>query len=249
MRLLRIPLVSAALALAVACSGDGMAPVPGADLFVTRYATVLPPDSAWYGRTYGAWSAAWWRWAYSIPVARNPLFDSTGALCGSGQREKVWFLAGIFNATGVAVRDACVIPKGRPIFIPILNGECSNVEGNGSTVPALSACAAAQMDLAANLSADIDGIPVPNIAQYRVQSPGGFGLRLPESNLLALFGFNAPAGTCFPQGGACVPYLSFADGYYLMLAPLGPGAHTLHVHGEIPAFSFALDVTYHLRAR
>lgn len=248
MRCLRIPIICAALSLA-ACAGESTAPAPGLDLSAVRTASVLPPDSAWYGRTYGEWSAAWWRWAYSIPVPVNPLFDSTGALCGSGQRGQVWFLAGIFNATGVAVRNSCVIPQGKPIFIPILNGECSNVEGNGGTVGLLMACAQAQMDLAANLSADIDGVPVTNIGQYRVQSPRGFGLTLPDNNVLKLFGYYAPAGSCSPPGPACVPYLSFADGYYLMLAPLGHGAHTLHVHGEIPAFSFALDVTYHLRAR
>ena len=43
----------------------------------------LPPGRPAYGKTYGAWSAAWWQWAYSIPVPSNPLFDSTGVLCGT----------------------------------------------------------------------------------------------------------------------------------------------------------------------
>jgi hypothetical protein len=248
MQRLRIPLIYAVLSLAAACNDAATAPPLGPQASAVRDFTVLPPGRPAYGKTYGEWSEAWWQWAYSIPVPANPLFDSTGSLCGTGQSGRVWFLAGIFNATGIAVRDSCVIPLGRPIFIPILNGECSNVEGNGSTVDNLRACAKGQMDLAANLSAEVDGVPVPDIAQYRVQSPTGFGLTLPENNLLQLFGFKAPAGSCLPQGEACPPYLSFADGYYLMLAPLGPGAHTLHVHGEIPAFGFALDVTYHLGA-
>jgi hypothetical protein len=37
-----------------------------------------------------------------------------------------------------------------------------------------------------------------------------------------------------------------ADGVHLMLAPLPPGPHTLHFHGEFPLFNFSLDITYYL---
>ena len=182
-------------------------------------------------------------------MSANPLFDETGALCGRGQSGKVWFLAGVFNASGTAVRDECEIPAGKALFVPILNGECSNVEGNGSSEAEWRACAAAQMALATDLSADIDGTPIRHVAQYRVQSPRAFGLRLPDNNILQLFGFDAPAGQCFPIGSSCVPYRSVADGYYLLLSPPRAGAHTIHVHGAIPAFGFTLDVTYHLKVR
>lgn len=96
---------------------------------------VLPVESRAFGRSYGEWSAAWWQWAYGIPVPVNPLFDETGARCGTGQSGKVWFLAGVFNASGTAVRNDCEVPTGTALFVPILNGECSNVEGNGTTEP------------------------------------------------------------------------------------------------------------------
>jgi hypothetical protein len=44
-------------------------------------------------------------------------------------------------------------------------------------------------------------------------------------------------GTYFP---------SVDDGYYVMIKPLAPGSHTLHFHGTVAAFGFALDITYHL---
>ena len=66
---------------------------------------VLPVELRAFGRSYGEWSAAWWQWAYGIPVPTNPLFDETGALCGNGQTGKVWFLAGVFNASGTAVPE------------------------------------------------------------------------------------------------------------------------------------------------
>ena len=133
--------------------------------------------------------------------------------------------------------------------MPILNGECSNVEGNGTTEAEWRACAAAQMDLATDLAAEVDGSPIRNITRYRVQSPNAFGLTLPEDNILQLFGFNAPAGRCFPTGPGCTRYRSVADGYYLLLPPQTAGAHTIHVHGAIPAFGFTLDVTDHLTVR
>src|SRR5260221_454754 len=37
-----------------------------------------------------------------------------------------------------------------------------------------------------------------------------------------------------------------SDGYWVMLAPLKPGAHTIHIRGGISAFGFEVNVTYHL---
>lgn len=209
-------------------------------------AGVLPAGSRPFGMTYGQWAGAWWQWAYGIPVPTNPLFDETGDNCGVGQQGPVWFLAGVFNTSGTAVRDNCVVPAGRALFIPILNAECSNVEGNGATADLLQACAQGILDGAASLALEVDGRPVQNLEAFRAHS-GGVGLELPDDNLLQLFGYDAPAGHCMPGSGVCVPYLSVADGFHVMLAPLPVGSHTIHFHAELPAFGFALDLTYHLR--
>ena len=50
------------------------------------------------------------------------------------------------------------------------------------------------------------------------------------------FGFSVPAGTYSPVVG---------DGYYVMLAPLSSGQHTLSFSGT--AGSFSLNVTYQLK--
>src|SRR5713101_9232359 len=55
---------------------------------------VLPPQSHAFGMTYGEWSAAWWQWAFSLPVDHHPLFDT--ADCSAGQSGKVWFLGASF---------------------------------------------------------------------------------------------------------------------------------------------------------
>src|SRR5438093_206116 len=116
-------LAAAALALLVATSlahAGGRNQNPG----------VLPINSTPYGKTYGEWSAEWWKWAYSLPVDQNPFFDETGCEHGAnGQSGPVWFLTGVVNVSGTAERG-CTVPAGKALFFPILNVECSTVEGN-----------------------------------------------------------------------------------------------------------------------
>ena len=202
---------------------------------------VLPPDSVVYGRTYGEWSAEWWQWAFSIPVATHPLFDKGD--CSVGQSGPVWFLGGSF----VSNKDvrSCTVPAGKMLFFPILNGEDSNVEESfnngcsdpifGSTIVGLRKCATAGQD-GLSVRATIDGFPISHIARnFRFQSPA-FSFTLPDDNLL-----KATTGNPYLAG----TYLSVGDGYYLMLAPLSQGNHSIHFHGSAPN-GFTLDVTYHL---
>ena len=84
----------------------------------------------------------------------------------------------------------------------------------------------------AAVSCEIDGTSVNNLSAYHTESPA-FGLNTTEGSLAAAFGFpvclNAP----------CVD-----DGFYLMLTPLTPGAHTIHftgINGD-----FVVDVTYNI---
>ena len=81
-------------------------------------AQVFPPQSHPYGHSYSEWSAAWWQWAYSIPVGVNPILDSTGENAAVGQDGPVWFLAG--NYGGETVREVSV-PAGKALFFPIMN--------------------------------------------------------------------------------------------------------------------------------
>jgi hypothetical protein len=65
----------------------------------------------------------------------------------------------------------------------------------------------------ATISCEIDGVPVRNLGQFRAQSPAA-PVILAENNMLGL-----PPG----QYGMIVD-----DGYYLILAPLSVGTHTIH---------------------
>ena len=122
---------------------------------------VLPPTALYAGKTYGQWSADWWKYVLAIPPERNPLNDETGARCAESQTGQVFFLVGTFTLTpgpggdvvATASRSQCTVPVGKAMLIPILNGECSTVEGNGTTESELRSCAKRQVDPAMNLAA------------------------------------------------------------------------------------------------
>jgi hypothetical protein len=157
---------------------------------------VLPPNSKPYGLSYGEWSAKWWQWAYSLPVNNHPLFDT--ADCGTGQSGKVWFLGASFVSTttpsgevvSIATRD-CTVPTGKALFFPIVNSEASTVEGNGATFEELLKNATMFQDFATNLSAEVDGVSIQKLNNYRVQSQLFTFGPLPDNNVLQSLGVGA----------------------------------------------------------
>jgi hypothetical protein len=225
----------------------------------------LPVQSNAFGQTYGEWSASWWQYAYSVPANKTPFLDGTGADFAANQSGKVWFLAGSFQSidpltgqvvqgTGteahpaVAVRDV-TLPTGKALFFPILNSEWDNLNPAGGpdtnfTVDQLRGFAKANADAATGMSLDVDNVHLDNAfikANFRVTSPV-FSYTLPDNNIVGV-----PPRSVSPAVG---------DGYYVMLAPLSAGDHTIHFTGTVPAASgqagpdgFGLDVTYHVHVQ
>ena len=203
---------------------------------------IFPVSSRPYGASYGEWAGRFWQWAASMPIDNHPLYDT--ADCSEGQSGPVWFLGSTFSPSvggggeilAYATRD-CDVPAGKALFVPIINSEASTLEGNGTTEAELSAAAKSFQDFAQNMSCEVDGFIVQNVNAFRVQSPLYTFGPLPDNNLFQSFGLVAPAGTTSA---------SVADGVHIMIAPLSVGSHTIHFKGEIPAFNFFVDVTYHL---
>lgn len=85
---------------------------------------------------YGKLAAKWWQWAekYGTPEDFG-LID-----CSKGQKGSVWFLAGTYVDAEPQER-ICIdpIPKGKSLFIPLINVEVSNNDcetfGGCPTVP------------------------------------------------------------------------------------------------------------------
>ena len=198
---------------------------------------VFPPASSPYGHTYGEWSAELWKQAINGPVEGNP-FVTGGCFELSGP---VWALA----APLATNTYSCTIPAGKALFVPSLTIECSSLEPpesgfHGDTEEEQAECASFWADHIVNLSIEIDGVPVQDLASYRVVSPQ-FSFTAPDPNILLV-----------PGGG---PGTAVADGYYVMLAPLSKGGHTIRIRGALhfsvaegDAFDFDLpsDATFHI---
>ena len=192
---------------------------------------VVRPDHKVAGKSYAEWAAEWWKWVLAIPADdHHPLKDEEGDDASRGQSGPVWFLGGVINVSGTAVRHS-VVPTGKFLFFPILNVECSTLEGppyHGDNEEQLRACAHSFGN--AVLTCEIDGRPVANLANFAVTSPL-FDFQVPANNVLGVAG---------PATGQAVD-----TGTYLMLRPLCPGQHTIHFRGVADS-GFTLDITYHL---
>ncbi len=207
---------------------DAASGLGGGGAASTDSSSVFTPSTSPYGQTYGQWSAAWWQWTFRVPRPENPLLDETGELASVGQSGPVWYLTGNFG--GTTMRTATV-PSDKGLFFPILTSVFWNGPGEHFTTEELRAFAAQEIDGATNLSLEIDGATFRHLDRHRVQSPE-FSFTLPPNNII-----NFRPGTYDP---------AVSDGYFVMLRPLPAGQHSIHFHGELPAFGFSLDVTYNL---
>jgi hypothetical protein len=184
---------------------------PGADPVRTR--VTVPAASL---------TAAWWQKF----TATEDFGKFEGCDTGTGQ---VIFLTGAVN-TGPVNRSCEEVPVGRSLLVPLINVECSKIEGNGSTYAELKACANGFVVDFTDMFLTIDGASVPNPSRFRVQS-GLFYFTSVEDNVM-----NVPA-----SGG---PTPSVSDGYWAQIGPLSAGRHTVTFGGTY--FDFILNVTYTL---
>jgi hypothetical protein len=232
-----------------------------AALPVCAQSFVAPPESLPGGLSYEQWSAKWWQWVWSIPYAVNPLVNPQSFDCSTNQSGPVWFLA------STAGRP-CVIPAGKMIFLSIVSvGEdypCPATfnfnPGPGQSLeqfltigygPNWGARQFADHETKLVVRLDrqeVEGLYLPPVSsKYRVTSP--------------LFAFTGDPSLSGPQFDPCVtgsPQPGLTDGYFIMLAPLSPGQHTLYSLGEqvfhepqtfhqkSPPGRFTVEVTYNL---
>jgi hypothetical protein len=240
--------------------------VPSAALAQSARTTpgVLPPWANAFGRSYSQWSAAQWQWTLEQPnvpqspaAVQNPGTASQpqGVNCALGQSGKVWFLAGTtpIQPYSVAYRS-CKIPTGVRLLIPVIDSWIDNLNCPGMPMGTLTADQLQQMVQqqtdnikVGSMSVTIDGRSVRGLADsstaYRAAAHGFF-YKLPGNSWLSpafCSGDRFPAGTMPPRPGA------YADGVYIMLAPLSPGTHHLNFAGAESGGPFAPaseDVSY-----
>jgi hypothetical protein len=166
---------------------------------------VLAPDARVEGTAIAVWTQRWWQWALAEPIA--PYLDPDGRICDQGQGGPVWFLAGTDGSFNP--HRECVVPTGKYLLLPVINMLYRETDARRPTPCAtLQAGAAANNDHLISAVVLIDGVAVDDVARFRVRSDGCFVLQHDDN-------------------GAALH--AAADGYWLMLAPLAPGRHTLTV--------------------
>jgi hypothetical protein len=189
-------------------------------------------------KTYRALSAAWRDWQHGIIdlTGLSPFSDDpTGALNQLNQSGKFYHLAGAPADPDNPVVRTCTIPTGKFIHFPIINiawittsqddaDDISDPDFFDFVDGLLNDSMTAEET---TLSVEIDGRELGNLHDYFVQSP--------------IFGL--PYYGSLDEG-----FLNFDYGYYILLAPLSAGDHTIHINGSFPFFAntIAVDVTYEL---
>jgi hypothetical protein len=144
---------------------------------------VFELGSSPFNLTYADWTEKWWQWAYLIPKNIHPAYDDTGKFCKESQKEPVWFFPGTYQHSVIRY---CEIPYGVGILFPILNSECSYAEyPQMKTKEELSICAKKIQDKTVPEFATLNGLEIPKLENYRIQSDI-FNFTLPKNIILDL---------------------------------------------------------------
>jgi hypothetical protein len=228
-------------------------------------------QTPWQNLTSSQLTAVWWKWVLSIPAARSPLVDTTGANAASDQpyygiqTDGLFFLTGTFvinelengDTLGEATRSISV-KQGTAFFFPLLNAEFDNTCFRPSLggnclhvspfpqvlgVPAMQAIVAAQEDSASHLFATFtpSGGVTQNLSYQRLQSPP-FSYDLPAVDNIYQTLFGVNVkGTVAP---------AVSDGFWTLIpGMLTPGNYELRFGGTAPITStakFIEEITYHI---
>lgn len=216
-------------------------------------------------RNIAALGDKWWNWALSIDTTKegNPFTDTTGELCSLGKQQgNLLFLVGTAGETSTSggtsghtgdVRTCDTpIPRGTTLFFPLLNTECSVLEGNydpqkpGSVDKQLRDCATDVINHVPknSLVLTIDGVSSKQLVQRVQSAQGGFQLTVGPNNPF----ITAPDSPLNVQSPTTTT--SVSDGYWALLKAntLSHGPHTITFGGEadFPEFDFTFrtEVTY-----
>lgn len=201
---------------------------------------LFPAGSSPLGRTFGAWSAEWWKQAYATHTGPGTPFADGAVRCTQLGVGNVVFLVG--TTSGTASRT-CDVPRGRALFLPLVNAECSQAIDGAQTYAARLACARGLID-------QVD----PSSLLLRIGIHGGPGVRIPPA-VLAAFRVDSPpfVWSSVADNPFGVPAVtdnpSAANGYYVALPPLPAGRWDLTFGGAAPALGFSTTASYVLTVR
>lgn len=192
---------------------------------------VYPPQAHPYGHTYPQWAVRFLQRWLTTPGNRSAESDATGEFCADRQSGPVWFLASNFGGTDVR---RCTVPAGKALLVPTLYGECSTLEGDGTTFAALNKCAQGYAAAVKASDITVDGVQLSGLlTSYMFENLLFTFSYTPRTNM---FGVDA-SGTSKAAG-----YMSF-----VILKPLAAGRHTVTLSYEQPFEPNSGEVVYHLK--
>ena len=253
----RTTLLTVTAALALGCAGGCGAPVSGDGSGATAVTESLSidarhanPNPALFGkeaRPFGLdmtrWSEDWWRWAYSLPTARNPNTTLT-ADCDAGQEGPMFFLPGYF-AGGQTTRT-CTVSRHQAIAVSLVSLLNDYPCPDPTFAPApgqslydflLAGATAAQTSEVASVAASLDGRPFTDLASYHYDSQALFYLT------------GDPSLTTIDSCVTGTRQAAVAESYFIVLAPLTPGRHVLTASVTTPAGATLSQATTTLDVR
>ena len=166
----------------------------------------------------------WWQWAMAIPASHNPIFDKNGNRCGIAQRGDVWFLAG---STGGKVTRSCSVPEGAKLFVPAVNTFCFPDAVFSDSFCVTDTDNFIDSFVTGTAQIAVDGTPV---ALIDVRDETDFNFSVDANGI-----FGAKPG---------IYRATIARGFWALIEPLAPGAHTVKIDAAGPLFG--LSVTYRL---
>jgi hypothetical protein len=183
---------------------------------------ILPPSARPLGYSLTELATAWNIWAFGTAADVNPLL---AVRCEQSSLDhRIWFLP---VSLGGEYQDTCNVPQGTFLVFNPGGSECSNMEPEpffGVDEADLLACVNETFGLLTYLEITFNGTTVKDLDSYIVTTPL---THLPANNLLG------------PD-----PALSRDKGFFLVIAPLSRGTHTLHAYDEFFDGAFKAGITY-----
>jgi hypothetical protein len=169
------------------------------------------------GRNITQWGNAWWKWAFDNP---DVLFDVSGEFSHLGDvRGRVFFAQG---SGGDPVNASVDVPRGEYVLLPVATYVWTFFDPCAEPRCARRIINENFLDGFAHVSVWIDGRPVRDLESHLV--------RVDRRNPAV---FSVDAGPIGPDGyGGILPALQ--GGYWLMLAPLPPGRHSVVFRAVVP---------------
>jgi hypothetical protein len=202
---------------------------------------IFPPDTKPYGLTYSEHIKNFWKWALKIPSNENPIKDTTGAKCSTGQEDTNSSVFYLIGSGGGTVTRTCEVPAGKGLFIPIVQAEVSGKEIPNASPDVLDK----------NVRQDQDNVDVKSLylkvgdKEYRGAELDKY--RTHTDAFDVIFPDNGIYGVS--KGGLTK---AVADGRYVITEPLAKGTYMIHFSSRIQPQEgsiFAQDVLYKIIAK